>query len=110
MYLSANTPPLSPSDISGGYTTPGLSGLGAVTDAQIAAWVQSRLMAKDAPEVKARDLVAFMKTQGLTPERVAKATGYPLQNVNEAIALAGPTGGGLGPLLLAVGAYYLLGA
>jgi len=106
--LPVNQPPLSPADVYGGRTTPSL---GAVNNNQIAAWVQARLNAPGTPEQKARDLVVYMQTNGLTPERVAIATGYPIKNVMDAIALAGPAQkGGIGPLLLAVGAYLLLGA
>lgn len=115
MYIPANQPPLSPADVYGGITTPALGGLGrlgalgAVTNAQIAQFVAANLPGPLPANVKAQKLVDYMKLHNLTPERVALATGYPLANVNEAIALAGPQGGGLGPLLLAVGAFYLLG-
>ena len=109
MYIPANQPPLTPADIYGGITTPSLGRLGAVTNAQIAQFVAANLPGPLPANVKAQNLVDYMKLHNLTPERVALATGYPLANVNEAIALAGPQGGGLGPLLLAVGAFYLLG-
>lgn len=112
MYIPANQPPLSPADVRSGVTTPalgGLGGLGAVTNAQIATFVAATLPGPLSAQVKAQKLVDYMRLHNLTPERVALATGYPLANVNDAIALAGPQGGGLGPILLAIGAYFLLG-
>lgn len=109
MYIPANQPPLTPADIYGGITTPSLGGLGAVTNAQIAQFVAATIPGPLSAQAKAQKLVDYMRVNQLTPERVAVATGYPLKVVNDTIALAGPQGGGLGPLLLAVGAFYLLG-
>lgn len=115
MYVPANQPPLSPADIYSGITTPALGGLGrlgrlgAVTNAQIAQFVEANIPGPLPLQAKAQKLVNYMRLHNLTPERVSLATGYPLATVNEVIAAAGPQGGGLGPLLLAIGAFYLLG-
>ncbi|NDG04022.1 MAG: hypothetical protein EB121_01520 [Alphaproteobacteria bacterium] len=92
----------------GGVTTPALGGLGAVSNAQIAAFVAATIPGPDPVEVKAKKLVAYMQANQLTPERVAMATGYPLKTVNDVIAMAGPQFN-LATIAFAIGAYLLLG-
>lgn len=122
MYLPANIPPLSPSDVYGGITTPALGAAPAVTNAEIKAFVEQVLAATGTDAMKAAKIREAMAQYQVTPERVAVATGYTVQQVRDYLGLpaavvpprtvaAQPaqTTGNLLPLALAAGAFLLLG-
>lgn len=124
--MQANWPPLSPSEIRSGYTTPALGAAPAVTNAEIKAFVDQVLAATGSDALKAAKIREAMAQYRVSPERVAAATGYTVQQVydylglqipNKASPIVRPTvtqpasqgAGNLLPLALAAGAFFLLG-
>lgn len=128
--MQANWPPLSPLEIRSGYTTPALGAAPAVTNAEIKAFVDQVLAATGSDALKAAKIREAMAQYQVSPERVAVATGYTVQQVYDYLGLQIPNktspivrptvnppttqpasqgAGNLLPLALAAGAFFLLG-
>jgi len=92
MYTSANQPPLSPSQVYGGVTTPLLGAAPAVTNADIKKFVDDVLATPKTDVEKAATIRNAMVQYNVSASRIATATGYSLQQVNDYLGFSSPSG------------------